>query len=688
MILIRRSVLWFPANMRNAPLLSPWPGPFGGVPPFDKIKTKDFTAALEAGMEQARREIAVIANTKEPPTFDNTIAALEANGRALNRVLSVFGTYTATMNDKRMQAIETAVAPKLAAFSDEITQNAALFARVAAVYKGRAKAKLTPEQLRLVETHYTSFARRGAALGKADKKKLAAINQQLATLFTKFSQNQLADEEQQYIALTHEAELEGLPDSLRAAMKATAAARGKKKQWLVANTRSSAEPFLVYSTRRDLRERVWRMWVSRGEHKGKHDNRPIIAKLLALRARRAKLLGYRSHAHWIIDDNMARTPKAAMALMRSVWTAAVGRVAEEVADMERIAGHAIEPWDYRHYAEKVRKATYDLDEDEVKNYLQLHHMRDAMFWTAQQLYGLVFTPTSGIPVYHPDVTVYEVTRDGAHVGLWYFDPYARDGKRSGAWMSEYRTQERFAGAVTPIVSNNANFVQGTAGQPILISWDDAVTLFHEFGHALHGLLSNVTYPTLAGTNTKRDFVEFPSQLNEHWLTTPEVLERFCLHHETGKPIPKELVAKIEKAKNFNQGFRTVEYLMAAIYDLEIHQVPGGKVDPIAFEKRILTKIMAPRQIVMRHRPPAFGHIFSDDGYSAGYYSYIWADTLTADASEAFREAGSYYDRRVATALRESIMSVGNAVPPEAAFRTFRGRDVDTQALMRDRGFAR
>ena len=672
--------------MRSSPLLSPWPGPFGGVPPFDKIKNKDFTAALDAGMEQTRKEIAAIANAKAPATFENTIAAYEDAGRAFGRVAGVFGTFTATMNDKHMQAIEMAMAPKLSAFSDEITQNAALFARITAVHDGRAKATLTPEQLRLVEMHYTSFARRGAALGKADKKRLAKINQQLASLFTKFSQNQLADEETQTFALTSEDQLGGLPESLRAAMKQTATAR-KHKGWLVANTRSSAEPFLVYATRRELRENVWRMWVSRGDNPGKRDNKPIITKILALRAERAKLLGFKSHAHWIIDDNMARTPAAAMELMTKVWDAAIGRVREEIADMEKLAGHAIAAWDYRYYAEKVRKEKYDLDEDEVKNYLQLDKLREAMFWAAQQLYGLTFTVKSGIPVYHPDVTVYEVTRDGAHVGLWYFDPYARDGKRSGAWMSEYRTQESFADNITPIVSNNANFMKGTAGEAVLISWDDAVTLFHEFGHALHGLLSRVTYPSLAGTNTKRDFVEFPSQLNEHWLTTPEILNKFCLHHRTGKAIPAELVTKITRAKNFNQGFKTVEYLLAAIYDLEIHQTRGTKpIDPVAFEKRTMKKLAAPKEIVMRHRPPAFAHIFSDDGYSAGYYSYIWADTLTADAGEAFKEKKSYYAKDVAKKLHDHIMSRGNSLPPEVAFRAFRGRDVDTDALMRERGF--
>jgi peptidyl-dipeptidase Dcp len=461
---------------------------------------------------------------------------------------------------------------------------------------------------------------------------------------------------------------------------------------VVTNTRSSAEPFLVYSSRRDLREKVWRMWVSRGEHAGQHDNRPIITKILALRGERAKILGFPSHAHWTIDDNMAKTPEAAMALVMRVWRAAVTRVREEVADMQKLAdaaraGHKIEPWDYRHYAEKVSKERYDLDENEVKPYLQAELLRDGMFWAAGQLYGFVFRRIEGLPVYQSDVTVWEVTREGKRVGLWYFDPYAREGKRSGAWMSEYRTQEAFKETTTPIVSNNSNFVKGKPGEAVLISWDDAVTMFHEFGHALHGLNSNVHYPSLAGTNTKRDFVEFPSQLNEYWLATPEILGKFAVHHQTKQPIPAALVARIKKAKSFNQGFKTVEYLMATIYDLKIHSMPTDKpIDPAAFEKAVMAEIGAPHEIVMRHRPTHFGHIFADDGYSAGYYSYLWADTLTADAAEAFTEAGSFYDKATARKLHDTLMSVGNAVPPEEAFRRFRGRDVDTNALMRDRGF--
>jgi peptidyl-dipeptidase Dcp len=475
---------------------------------------------------------------------------------------------------------------------------------------------------------------------------------------------------------------------------AAAEAKGQKGKWLFTNTRSSMEPFIVYAARRDLREKGWRMWIMRGDNPGAHDNKPVIAEILQLRAERATLLGFPTHAHWILDNNMARTPDAAMALMTKVWKAAVARAREEIAEMQAMAdregaGIKIEPWDYRYYAQRVRKATYDLDQTEVSQYLQLDKIRDAMFWVADALFGMEFARIDGVPVYHPDVSVYEVRRDGKRIGLWYFDPYARAGKNSGAWMNQYRTQERYRADVTPIVSNNANFVQGKPGKPVLISWDDAVTMFHEFGHGLHGLNSNVSYPTLAGTSVKRDFVEFPSQLNEHWLATPEVLNRFALHHQTGKPIPAELVAKIQKAKNFGQGFATGEYLAGAIYDMKIHlaATKDEKIDAGAFEKQTMAEIGCPREIVMRHRPTQFNHIFSSDGYSAGYYVYMWADTLTEDTFEAFMEGGGPYDKSVAKRYHDTVLSVGNSVPPDEAFRRFRGRDVDTDALMRERGFA-
>ena len=534
----------------------------------------------------------------------------------------------------------------------------------------------------------------GAALDAASKKRRGEINQKLASLYTTFSQNELADEEGYTVVIDKEADLDGLPDSVRAGAAQAAVDKKLPGKWVITNTRSSAEPFLVYSNNRALREKVWRMWVMRDDNAGAHDNKPVITQILQLRAEKAKLLGFATYAHWITADQMAKTPDAAMDLMMKVWKPASARAREEVADMQKLADSEgakikIEPWDYRYYSEKVRKARYDLDENEVKPYLQLEKLREGMFWAAGQLYGFEFTQIHDAPVYHPDVRVFKVTRAGQPVGLWYFDPYARPGKQSGAWMNEYRTQERFKGVVLPIVSNNANFVKGKPGEPILVSWDDASTMFHEFGHALHGLNSSVNYPTLAGTNVARDFVEFPSQLNEHWLPTKQVLSQFAVHYKTGQPIPDALVAKIEKAKTFNQGFKTVEYLGSAIYDMKIHLAAKGQaIDPGQFEKDTMAEIGMPPEIVMRHRPTQFGHIFSGDGYSAGYYDYIWADTLTADAAEAFQEApGGFYDKAVAKRLHDDIMSVGNTIPADEAFRRFRGRDVTLDALMRNRGFA-
>ncbi len=674
-------------------LLADWVGPHGGFPRFDQVTVAAFEPAIRKGMDLARVQIKAIAAARSKPTFANTLLKFEDSGRPLNRAQRLFGVWTSTFNDAAMQKVEAKMTPVFAAFGDEVTQNAALFARIKAVYEQRASLGLTPEQQRLCDVQYRGFARQGAALDRAGKAQLAKINQRLAELFTSFSQNQLHDESTYTVVLQSEADLAGLSDSLRAAAAATAERHDLKGKWVIANTRSSAEPFLTYSTRRDLREQVFRMWTRRGEMDAAHDNKPAIAAILKLRAERARLLGYASHAHWIVDDNMAKTPDAAMGLMQRVWKAAVARVREDVTAMQKIAGAegaslTIEPWDYRFYAEKLRKAQYDIDNNEVRQYLQLDKVREGMFWAAAQVYGLQFAKLEGLPVAEPDITVYEVSRDGQRVGLWYFDPYARDGKNSGAWMNEYRTQERLKEPVTPIVSNNANFVKTGSGEPVLISWDDAQTMFHEFGHALHGLQSNVTYPTLAGTAVKRDFVEFPSQVNERWLFTNEVLSRFALHHKTGEPMPMPLVQKILKAKTFNQGFITVEYLASALYDMKIHlaATPDADIDAGAFEKQTMAELGMPAEIVMRHRPTAFGHIFSSDGYSAGYYVYIWADTMAADASEAFEEAGSYYDRKTCDRFRHTIFEVGNSVTPDVAFRNFRGRNVDTNALMRARGF--
>jgi peptidyl-dipeptidase Dcp len=669
------------------PLLAPWTGPYEGVPPFDKVKVDQFTPALEAAMVEALAEADRIANDPAPPTFANTIVTLEASGRALDRATAIFGIYSSTMATPEFQKVEEEMAPKLAAFSDKITQNEKLFRRIAAVYDARESSGLTPEQKRLVWLDYTNFVRAGAKLDAPAKARLSEINQRLATLYTKFSQNLLADETDYALFLDKREDLAGLPDSLRQAAASAAEQRGQKGKWAILNTRSSMEPFLTYSDRRDLREKVWRTYYSRGDHGDAHDNNAIITEVLKLRAERAKLLGYETHAHWRLENAMARNPERAMELMLAVWKPAVARVHEEVADMQAIANFKIEPWDYRYYAEKVRKARYDLDQNEVKPYLQLEKLREGMFWVAGQLFGFQFKLVTDVPVYQSDMRVYEVTGpSGKHVGVWYFDPYARPGKRSGAWMNAYRSQERFQAEIPTIVSNNTNFVKGRPGEPILISWDDATALFHEFGHALHGLSSNVTYPSLSGTNVARDYVEFPSQLLEHWLETPEVLNRFALHYQTGQPIPAALVQKIRNASKFNQGFATVEYLASALVDMKLHLAGAQTIDPRAFEKRTLAELGMPSEIVMRHRTPQFAHVFSGDGYSAGYYSYIWSDTLSADAWEAFTEAGGPYDKAVAKRLTDDIFAIGNTVDPAEAYKAFRGRDPGIAALMRKRGF--
>jgi len=682
------------ATVSLGPFLDPWTGGHGGVPPFDQLKVSEFKPAILKGMDLKRQDIKAIASNTEAPTFENTIAKLEDSGRPYDRSLRFFYIYTSTLADKQMQSVESEMKPLLAKFDDEIIQNDELFQRIKAVYDDREKSGLTEEQKRLVEVYYRQFARQGAGLDAKKKARLREINEKLASLFTDFRHNQLADEEEGLLVIDRNEDLDGLSSDLQEQAATEAEEKGKKGKWVITNTRSSMEPFLTFSTRRDLREKGWRMWTNRGNNNDAHDNKKLIGEILKLRAERAQILGFPTHSHWILDDNMARTPDNAMDLMMRVWKAAVNRIHEEVADMQAIADQekekiTIEPWDYRYYAEKVRKAKYDIDQNEVKQYLQLDKIRDGMFWAAKQVYGLDMVKIDGVPVAHPDMTVYEVRRGDKLVGLWYFDPYARAGKNSGAWMNEYRTQEKFKNDVTPIVSNNSNFVKGKPGEPVLISWDDATTMFHEFGHALHGLQSNVNYPTLAGTNTKRDFVEFPSQVNERWLLTDEVLSKYALHHETGKPIPKELVEKILKAHTFNQGFTTGEYLASALYDMKVHlaATTDKTIDPVEFEQVVMKEIDCPKEIVMRHRPTHFQHIFGDDGYSSAYYAYIWADTMSADASEAFHEAGSLYDRATCDRFRDSIFTVGNSVPPDVAFRNFRGRDVDTNALMRDRGFA-
>ena len=680
------------SDIADNPVLAPWSGPRGGAPPFGRVETAHFPPALEAAMARYRAEIERIAADPAPPTFANTLEAYERAGRDYRNATSLMSIFTSTLNDAAMQKVQREAAPKLSAFRDEIFHNRALFERIRAVYEARETACLTAEQQRLAFVIHQRFERQGAGLPDAQKHRLAEINQRLASLYTAFSQNILADEENGLLVLESPEDLAGLPADLVEAAAAAARKRGMDGRWVIANTRSSMDPFITFSARRDLRQKAFEMWASRGDNGGDHDNNAIITEVRKLRVEKARLLGHETFAHWVADGQMAKTPQAAMDLLRQVWTPAVARAGEEVAEMQEIAAaegsnEPIEPWDYRYFAEKLRKAKYDLSDDEVKPYLQLDRLRDGMFWAAGELFGLRFEKVDDLPVYHPDVDVFEVTKDGRRVGIWYFDLYARAGKNSGAWMSQYRMQEHLAGE-TPIISNNSNFIPGPPGEPTLISWTDAVTLFHEFGHGLHGLTSNVTYPSLAGTSVVRDFVELPSQLYEHWLPTPELLSRFAVHYRTGEPLPAALMDKILKAQTFRQGFNTTEYLACAILDLEAHLSADEALDARAFEQEALERLGMPREIILRHRLPHFSHVFSSEGYASGYYNYIWADTLSADAAEAFAEApGGFYDKTLADRLLNEVLSIGNSVEAGEAYRRFRGREPNIDALMRDRGFA-
>lgn len=673
--------------------LADWTGPHGGVPAFDKMDLAQLQPALEAGMAMNLAEVDAIAGNPQAPTFENTILALEDSGRALNRVFAYYGILSSNLSTPEFRAIEEEMAPKLSEFSSKITQNAALFARVKAVYESPRVKKMKPEERRLVELVYDGFARDGATLDGPAKERYAAIDMRLAELYTKFGNNVLHDEES-YVTFLKKSQLGGLPESLVKAAAAAAEARGRKGEYAITNTRSSMDPFLTFSTERALREKVWRTFYDRGDNGDEFDNNAIIAEILKLRDERVGLLGYDNYAAWRLENRMAKTPDRAIALMEGVWRASTARVAEEIADMQAIADAEgakikIEPWDYRFYAEKVRKAKYDLDSDEVKQYLELGKLREAMFFVAGELFNFNFAPVAegSVPTFHEDVRVWEVTdkTTGAHVGLWYLDPFARPGKRSGAWATSYRSHETFNGKRTVLSSNNSNFVKPAQGEPILISWDDAETYFHEFGHALHGLSSRVDYPTL--NSGVRDYTEFQSQLLERWLPTDEVISRFLVHYRTGEPMPKALVEKVKAAANFNQGFITTEYLASALVDMRFHMTDPAHIDPDEFERETLAELGMPAQIVMRHRSPHFGHIFDGEGYSAGYYGYMWADVLTSDAAEAFEAApGGYYDKALAKRLVDHLFAARNSIDPAEAYRRFRGRDAAVEALMRDRGF--
>jgi len=682
------------AQFDTNPLLAKYAGPYGGVPAFDKMDLQYLKPAMEAAMEKNLAEVEAIANNPEAPTFENTIVAMEDTGRELGDLFTYWGIWSSNISTPEFRAIQQEMAPKLSAFFSQITQNEALFKRIQAVYESDEYKTLHPDQQRLTWLDYDGFARNGATLEGDAKDRYAAINQELAPLYNEFSNNVLADEEG-YVTYITADQLSGLPESFVAAAAAAAEERGHSGEYAITNTRSSMDPFLTFSDERDLREKVWRTYYNRGNNGDEHDNNDIIKKILTLRNERVHLLGYDKYADWQLGNRMAKNPENAMNLMEAVWPAAVARVHEEVADMQAVAdaegaGITIEPWDYRYYAEKVRKDKYDLNSDEVKQYLQLDKLREAMFMVAGELFNFKFTPiTDGsVPVFQEDVTVYEVTdRDtGANVGVWYFDPFARPGKSSGAWATTYRTYETFNGKKNVLGSNNSNFVKAPPGEPVLVSWDDAETMFHEFGHALHYFSSNVAYPTLNGG--VRDYTEFQSQVLEYWVSTDRVINNYFTHYKTGEPMPKELVAKIKEAANFNQGFKTTEYLASALMDMIYHTTdPAEIADVQAFEAEKLAELNMPSELPMRHRSTQFGHVFSGEGYAAGYYGYMWADVLTADTAEAFIDApGGFYDKDVAARMVKYLFAVRNAMDPAEAYRAFRGRDAEMEALMRDRGF--
>ena len=674
-------------------LLAEFEGPYGGVPAFDKMDLAALKPALTWGMEKNLKEIEAIANNSDAPTFANTILPMEKAGEELDRAFRYWGIWSSNMSSPEFRAIQGEMSPKISEFSSKITQNEKLFARIKAVYESDELKNMRPDQQRLVKLTYDGFARNGATLNAEDKARYAAINKRLSTLHTNFGNNVLADEEG-YILYINEDQLSGLSEGYIKAAAATAASNGKEGQYAITNTRSSMSPFLTYSDERDLRQKVWETYYSRGDNGDANDNNAIIAEILQLRDERVGLLGYDNYAQWRLADRMAGTPERAIELMEAVWPAAIARVSEEVADMQAIADKEganikIAPWDYRYYAEKVRKDKYDLDSDEVKQYLQLDKLTDAMIYVAGELFNYNFTPVpeGSVPVFHPDVNVWEVTdkTTGENVGLWYLDPFARPGKRSGAWATSYRAHTTFDGKTNVLSSNNSNFVKAAPGEPVLISWDDATTFFHEFGHALHFLSSKVAYPTLNGG--VRDYTEFQSQLLERWLSTDAVVETYLVHHETGEPMPAELRQKIKDAATFNQGFSTTEYLASALVDMRYHTTDPTGIDPDSFERETLESLGMPDEIVMRHRSPHFGHVFSGEGYSAGYYGYMWADVLTSDASEAFKEApGGFYDEEVAAKLVKYLFEPRNAMDPAEAYRAFRGKDADIAPLMRDRGF--
>ncbi|HEX4554779.1 MAG TPA: M3 family metallopeptidase [Xanthobacteraceae bacterium] len=676
-----------PAHGDN-PLLSDWTTPFR-APPFGAIRPEHFGPAFDTALARHRGEVAAIAAAAAAPTFGNTIGALERSGRALSRVSAAFFALVSAHSNDALLGIERDIVPRLAAHWDAIYMNQALFRRIEALRHDQSG--LDAEEARVLDRYFVMFRRAGAGLDAAARRRLAEIGERLAVLGTQFSQRVLADEKGYTLPLATEDELAGLPEHVIAAAREAARERGLASPAAVTLARSSVEPFLQLSRRRDLREKAFRAWIARGEG-GETDNRTVIAEMVRLRTEKARLLGYPTWAHYRLDDAMAKTPEAARGLLSKVWAPARRRaLADRDAMQEMIRAEggnfALAPWDWRYYAEKLRRERCDLGEGEIEPYLGLDRIIDAAFETARRLFGITVTPRNDVPVWHPDVRAWEVrAADGHHLGLFFGDYFARPSKRSGAWMATLREQDKLDGEARPLVFNVMNFAKGRDGEPVLISFDDARTLFHEFGHALHALLSDVTYPLISGTGVATDFVELPSQLYEHWLETPEILKSFATHHRTGEPMPDALIAKLRAARTFNQGFTTVEYVASAIVDLDFHSLEkADDLDPAAFERTALDRIGMPEEIVMRHRSPHFSHVFAGDHYSAAYYSYMWSEVLDADAFNAFLETGNVFDHATAERLLRYVYSAGGSRLPDAAYVAFRGRLPTEEALLKRRG---
>ena len=682
------------AEAADNPLLEEGAGPFG-VPAFDRIRPDHFREAFARAFAAHTAEVAAIAGNAAAPSFANTVAALEASGEALTRTSDVFNLLAGAHTDDAILAIERELAPLKAKHWDAILMDAALFGRIDGLHQMRERLALSVEERRVLERYHLRFVRAGAALDAATKTRLADINARLATLGTIFSQNVLADEQAYALLLDGEEDLAGLPDFVRAAARGAAEERGHAGKHVITLSRSSVEPFLQFSARRDLREKVFRAWTARGAGGGATDNKAIIAEIITLRTERARLLGYESFAQYRLDDSMAKTPEAVRSLLDQVWAPALRRA---VADRDALQAllqaegknFTLAPWDWRYYAEKLRKLRCDVDEAAIKPYLELGQIIEAAFYTANRLFGLTFEPRHDVPVWHADVRVWEV-RDqaGRHRGVFFGDYFARASKHSGAWMTTLRDQEKFRGDIRPLVVNVMNFSKASAGEPTLLSFEDARTLFHEFGHALHGLLSDVTYPLIAGTSVLRDWSELPSQLYEHWLERPEILRRFARHYRTGEPIPEDQLRRLIAARTFNQGQATVEYVASALVDLELHLQPANDAafDIDGFEEAALACIGMPAEIVMRHRPGHFQHIFAGSGYAAGYYSYLWSEVLDSDAFAAFEEAGDIFDPDTAKKLHDYVYAAGGSRDPTELYTAFRGRLPTPDKLLKRRGLA-